>query len=561
MMDKRTIWVVVACMLALFGWQLVVSKFFPPKPLPLKPASQTIGTNAAPAQTAISSAVTNAAAAASPSPANAGAPLPPEQVVDLSNEFVRVAFTSWGGGVRSVELLKYKSVNGGNVILNGDGAVPALALVDPADTNSAYELQQSSPTSIVMRARLSSGATVVKQISLGAAYLLSGDVRISGASVSATATQGAAFAVGTVSPTAGREAQQVYLGVDWFAGGKYQNRPLKQLWKNAGQNMFSEPVDAKWAAVKSQFFTMIFTPGTDALAVDYLPLHLPAPAGWSGKTPSDGLSAAVLMPPMSLTNGVAEYAFTYYAGPKEYDRLVALGGGQEDVMQFGFWGVISVVLLKSMKFFHGVVPNYGVDIIVITVLIKLFFWPIQAKSIRSMREMQKFQPLMNKLKEKYKDDPQRLNQEMMKMYKEHKINPFSGCLPMVVQLPVLFAFYRMLGSAVELRSASFLWIHDLSLPDTVAHIGTLPVNILPILMLGSSVWQMKLTPQTGDQQQQKMMMFMPVMMIFIFYRLASGLLLYYTVQQILSVAQQWWMLKHAKASPPAGKALPAGKSR
>jgi YidC/Oxa1 family membrane protein insertase len=147
------------------------------------------------------------------------------------------------------------------------------------------------------------------------------------------------------------------------------------------------------------------------------------------------------------------------------------------------------------------------------------------------------------------------------MYKEHKINPFSGCLPMLVQLPVLFAFYRMLGSAVELRSASFLWIHDLSLPDTVAHIGTLPINILPILMLGSSVWQMKLTPQTGDQQQQKMMMFMPVMMIFIFYRLASGLLLYYTVQQLLSVLQQWWMLKHTKASPPAGKALPAGKPR
>ncbi len=560
-MDKRTIWVVVACMVALFGWQYLIGRIYPAKPMPPKPAGQTSGTNSTPAQAAIVAAATNAAAAASQAPAGANAPLPPEQLVDLSNEFVRVAFTSWGGGVRSVELLKYKSVTGGNVILNGDGAVPALALVDLPDTNTAYELQQSSPTSIVMRARLNNGATVVKQISLSNAYLLSGDVQVAGAPASATATQSAAFAIGTVSPTAGREAQQVYLGVDWFGAGKYQNRPLKQLWKNAGQNISSETVDAKWAAVKSQFFTMIFTPGTDALAVGYTPLHLPAPAGWNPKTPPDGLSAALVMPPTSSTNGVAEYAFTYYAGPKEYDRLVALGSGQEDVMQFGFWGVISVVLLKSMKFFHGVIPNYGVDIILITVLIKLIFWPIQAKSIHSMSAMQKFQPLMNKLKEKYKDDPQRLNQEMMKMYKEHKINPFSGCLPMVVQLPVLFAFYRMLGSAMELRGASFLWIHDLSLPDTVAHLGTLPVNILPILMLGSSVWQMKLTPQTGDQQQQKMMMFMPVMMIFIFYRLASGLLLYYTVQQLLSVLQQWWMLKHTKAAPPAGKPLPAGKPR
>jgi len=563
MMDKRTIWVVIACLLALFGWQFLINRFFPATKLPPKAASQTTGTNSVPAQTAISSPPTNTAAAtASPAPAAPGGPLPPEQLIELSNHFVRVAFTSWGGGVRSVELLQYKAALGGsNVVLDSESAVPGLALTDPPDTNIAYELQQTGPTSIVMRARLATGATVVKQVSLGGAYLLSGDVRISGQPASATATQSATFAVGTVGPTAGREAQQVYLGVDWLADGKYQNRPLKQLWKNAGQNIFGEPVNANWAAVKSQFFTMIFTPGSNALAVEYQPLHLPAPAGWSAKVPSDGLSAALVMPPTSSTNGVADYAFTYYAGPKEYDRLVALGASQEDVMQFGFWGVISVVLLKSMKFFHGLVPNYGVDIIIITVLIKLFFWPIQAKSIRSMREMQKFQPLMNKLREKYKDDPQRLNQEMMKLYKEHKINPFSGCLPMLVQLPVLFAFYRMLGSAVELRQASFLWIRDLSLPDTVAHLGTLPVNILPIAMLGSSIWQMKLTPQTGDQQQQKMMMFMPVMMIFIFYRLASGLLLYYTVQQILSVAQQWWMLKNSKTSPPAGKPLPAGKPR
>ena len=194
-------------------------------------------------------------------------------------------------------------------------------------------------------------------------------------------------------------------------------------------------------------------------------------------------------------------------------------------MQFGFWGVISVVLLKSMKFFYKLIPNYGVAIIIITILIKLLFWPIQAKSIKSMKAMQKFQPLMTKLREKYKDDPQRLNAEMMKLYKEHKINPFAGCLPMVVQIPVFFALFSMLRSAIELRGASFLWIHDLSAPDTLFHVAGFPINLLPLLMTAASIWQMKITPQTGDQQQQKMMMFMPLMMLFFFYSTSSGLVL------------------------------------
>jgi YidC/Oxa1 family membrane protein insertase len=230
-------------------------------------------------------------------------------------------------------------------------------------------------------------------------------------------------------------------------------------------------------------------------------------------------------------------------------------------MQFGFWGVISVWLLKSMKFFYGIIPNYGVVIIIITILIKLLFWPIQAKSIRSMKEMQKFQPLMNKLREKYKDDPQRLNQETMKLYKEHKINPFSGCLPMLVQIPVFFALYAMLRTSIELRGAHFLWIHDLSQPDTILTIAGFPLNPLPLLMTGSMILQQRLTPTTGDSQQAKMMMFMPLMMLYFFYTASSGLTLYWTVQQVLSIGQQWWSLRQADASPPGAKPISTGKSK
>jgi YidC/Oxa1 family membrane protein insertase len=283
------------------------------------------------------------------------------------------------------------------------------------------------------------------------------------------------------------------------------------------------------------------------------------PEGWDAKVAPDGVSAALEVPPTSVTNGIATYEFTWYAGPKKYDRLLALGKGQEDVMQFGFWGVISVWLLKSMNLLHRLIPNYGIAIIIITILIKLVFWPIQAKSIRSMKEMQKFQPLMNKLREKYKDDPQRMQQETMKLYKEHKVNPFSGCLPMLVQIPVFFALYAMLRSAIELRGAHFLWINDLSQPDTILTLGGFPLNPLPLLMTGAMVWQQKLTPTTGDTQQAKMMMFMPLIMLWFFYTASSGLCLYWTVQQLLSIAQQWWSLRQADGTSAVARSLPAGK--
>ena len=196
-----------------------------------------------------------------------------------------------------------------------------------------------------------------------------------------------------------------------------------------------------------------------------------------------------------------------------------------------------------MSWLHKLIPNYGIAIIIITIIIKIIFWPIQAKSIRSMKQMQKFQPLVTKLREKYKDNPQKMNAEMMKLYKEHKINPLSGCLPMLVQIPVFFALFAMLRSAIELRGAKFLWIGDLSRPDTVAHLAGFAVNPLPLLMVGTMAWQQKITPTAGDPQQAKMMMFMPLMMLFFFYSASSGLVLYWTVQQLLSIAQQWWMMR------------------
>jgi YidC/Oxa1 family membrane protein insertase len=522
--DKKTILVVVGCMLALIGWQMLIAKLYKPIPKATKAAP---GTN----EVAVASnVVAQIVAATNEPPAVVEEPRGPEQTVVLSNAFVRLTCTSWGGGIRAAELLQHRHKDGAPVVLETGPDWPALAVVG---SRGPYQMELTGTNSVSARGRLANGATVVKEWTLGADYLVTGKLRVTGAAP----TQTVQLAVGQIAPLDPSETPDS-LCVDWLAR-RYENRTITALWVNNVKQLYHEPASTPWGAVKNRFFTWVLTPSTNAVAIHYHPHRLETPPGWSPRQPRDGLSAALELPAAPT----GEWGFQLYVGPKEYDRLNALGRDQDEVMQFGFWGFFSVVLLKTMNFCYGVAPNYGIAIIIITVLIKLLFWPVQAKSIHSMKEMQKFQPLMQKVREKYKDDPQRQQQELMKLYKEHKINPFSGCLPMLVQIPVFFALFAMLKSAIELRGASFLWIGDLSQPDTIFHLFGLAVNPLPLLMTAASIWQMKLTPQTGDNQQQKMMMFMPLIFLFMFYSMSSGLVLYWTVQQLLSVGQQWWSLR------------------
>ena len=569
MMNKKTIYLMIGCLLALMAWQWAVEKMYPSRKEPLHPPVDALATNATAAQAAsqqvamaIAAATTNAVGTIKAEPEQ---PRPAEQIVVLSNNFVYIEITSWGGGIRSVELLKYKANGQSHVVLNGADFAPALALKGSPglDNGGAYQLQQMDARTIEMSAKSHAGITVTKKLVLTDDYVVNGSIEVARSTPPGTNMPSIDVVVGTAMPVGEKEAQD-FLGMDTMVGGKSR---AQSLWDTQGFFIFrsrvlslketNEVLSARWVDVKNQFFTMVLTPTTNTLGVGFERGPVPKPAFWQSKITPQGVTAWATLPSSAVsTAGVERYEFRYYAGPKELDRLAALGQGQEDVLNFGFWGFFSVILLKGMKFFYQIIPNYGVAIIIITVIIKLLFWPIQSKSIRSMKEMQKFQPLIKKLKEKYKDDPQRLNQETMRLYKEHKINPFAGCLPMLVQIPVFFALFAMLRSAIELRGAAFLWIRDLSQPDTIFHIGGLPFNPLPLAMTGASFWQMKLTPQTGDTQQQKMMLFMPLMMLFFFYSTSSGLVLYWTVQQLLSVAQQWWSLRQpsaAVATAPAGK--------
>jgi YidC/Oxa1 family membrane protein insertase len=247
-----------------------------------------------------------------------------------------------------------------------------------------------------------------------------------------------------------------------------------------------------------------------------------------------------------------EYPFTYYMGPKSLKVLGQYDNTLKKAINFGFFDILAKPLLITMNFIHDIVPNYGVAIILLTILIKLIFWPLGTKSYKSMNEMKKVQPLMMKIREKYKDDKQRMNQEIMGLYKTYKVNPASGCLPLLVQMPIFFALYRMLYQAIELRHAPFVgWITDLSGPDRLFHFDfAIPlmeapygIPVLTLIMGASFLLQQKMTPTTGDPMQAKMMMLMPIFMTVLFINFPSGLVLYMLVNNIISMGQQYYTQK------------------
>lgn len=237
-----------------------------------------------------------------------------------------------------------------------------------------------------------------------------------------------------------------------------------------------------------------------------------------------------------------------YFGPKKTSVLKTLKVGAEKIVDFGWFDIIAKPMIAGLNVCNKATHNYGIDIILLTILIKIIFYPLSVKSYKSMKEMQKMQPHIQKLKEKYKDDRQKLNQEMMDLYRTKGINPMGGCLPMIVQIPVFFALYKALSGAIELRHAPFMfWINDLSAPEDLFSFTimgfTIPIRILPLVMGITQVIQQKMTPTSVDPMQEKMMMFMPIFFTFLFWGFPSGLVLYWLVNNVISIAQQYYINK------------------
>ncbi len=233
----------------------------------------------------------------------------------------------------------------------------------------------------------------------------------------------------------------------------------------------------------------------------------------------------------------------FYLGPKKLSILKDVGGDLHRAVDFGIWGIIARPILALLNLFNIIFHNYGLSIIFLTILIKIIFYPLTLKSYQSMAKLKDLQPMMEEIKKKYADDKEKMNQELMELYRKYKVNPMGGCLPTLIQIPIFIALYYVLLRAIELRHAYFLlWIKDLSAPETLVALSFggfhLPIRVLPLLMGVTMYLQQKLTPSTMDKSQQMIFTFLPIIFTFLFYGLPSGLMLYWTTNNIISIYQQ-----------------------
>jgi YidC/Oxa1 family membrane protein insertase len=312
--------------------------------------------------------------------------------------------------------------------------------------------------------------------------------------------------------------------------------------------------DVKWSAIQDKYFLSVLMPQKAAAAL--------------AKKEGDKLVSAGVR--FATPESEATMAMQLYAGPKEYDTLKRLNVGLEDTIDFGWfvfgsWGLVKAVakpIFYVLRFLYEFTHNYGITIILLTMLIKLMFVPLQYKSYKSMKQMQVIQPKVLALQTKFKDDRERLNKELIKLYKDHRVNPVGGCLPMVLQMPVFVALFNILYMTIDLRQAPFmLWIKDLSVQD--------PYYVLPIVMGATMVIQQKITPTTMDPTQAKIMLFLPVFMTFLFVNFPAGLVLYWLTNNTLTITQQVvterlfgkkWQVAAADADAVTGDELKEQKS-
>lgn len=330
-----------------------------------------------------------------------------------------------------------------------------------------------------------------------------------------------------------------------YTGGDIENLDVK-----AGKTNQTKFIGAtNWSAIRTKYFTVAFIPQSPALGFKLT----------ASTTPLQGREHQKIFNMYLSLPASKPVAVSIYFGPLDYSQLKDLRVGLENIMSFGSSIIrpISKFFLWSFIELHRIIPNYGWVLIIFSLLIKIALTPLTNISTRSMKEMQQVQPQIMALREKYSNDPQKLNAETMRIYREHGINPMGGCLPLLLQLPILWALFIVFRTTIELRHAHFIfWIRDLSAPDTIF---TLPfsipiygsqVNILPIIMVISQIFQQKLSGATANQQQKLSMWIMTIFFFFLFNQFPSGLNLYYTLFNILAIVQQKYFPPKPKPKKP-----------
>lgn len=543
-MDKRTILAIVLSFLVVLGYQ-----YFFAKP-PQQPATQS-QEQASPGQDAETPGQVKKApeAPASSAPAPATAVHIPKAAPkkDAANRQVLVdtplytAVINTRGGVLESFKLKnyYKGVDPNSGLIEmvnvKEGMLLPLTTTFPESSlevgpEEVYDTRESSldltgasePKKLVMTYSGPSGIKVEKAFTFSpGSYQIGLEVRVVNSS-SKILSQKALLGWHEYADPNAEEDDYGRTGPIYFSKKEIETVDPKKL-----EERKFVGTDISWAGYESKYFIAAIIPKQPSLTGLVL-----------GKNQQSLASVALESPKNTVpANQAVSFDYNIYIGPKDYGILKSVSVGLENSIDFGSWVKwLALPLLLALKILYGFVQNYGLAIIILTIIIKIIFWPLGNKSYKSMKEMQKLQPLMNQLREKYKNDKARLNQEVMQLYKSHKVNPMGGCLPMVIQIPVFFGLYKALLYSIELRHAPFMfWIQDLSAKD--------PYYITPIIMGATMFWQQKMSPQMGDPMQAKIMLLMPVVFTFLFLNFPSGLVIYWLFNNILSIGQQYYVEK------------------
>jgi len=520
--EKRIILAIVISMGFLFAYPYIVKWINPPAPI----AVVATADKAPEAVTAPDKMATGKIDAKSISVKPSVKPV----LTTVETPLWKAVFSSNGGAVNSWQLKKYDatqepgsaSINLTDSVITKGSFGTSIKYENSAEdilfSSSAADIQLSGPDTkdLVFTGKTASGVVVEKR------YRFNGASYLSELQVTVTNQARDNFSAKAVTTLVTGKVGKDDTGYHSGPLVSVKNKVIRPDDDDKDESGESAP---QWIGMEDKYFLAAVIPSQKA------------PLNWKTHTAGTTKGVVAVESPLSIAPGAsASFNYGIFAGPKEYDLLLAQKNGIEEAIEFGMFAFMAKPSLVVLNFFKRYLVNYGIAIILFTVILKIVFYPLTKHSLMSMRDMAKIQPQLVFLKEKYKNDKAQLNKEMMDLYKRYKINPVGGCLPMLLQIPVFIALYEVLYVAIELRHAPFaLWIQDLAAHD--------PYYITPLVMGATMFIQQKMTPSTADPMQAKIMMFMPIVFTFMFLKFPAGLVIYWLVNNVLSIAQQYWIQK------------------
>ena len=507
-----------------------------PSPQPVAPAAKTVATKPVPGQIQATS----------------------EQEFTIDTDIYRIRFSNRGAVVHSWVLKKHQDHSGKPLELVNTASfakVPApfsLAIKDEQVGNAlnyGLYVAKPSPDGMSIQYEFSDGQNYAKKFfqfsKNGYLTQITTEATHNGAPLEHLIAWRGGFGDSTV-PNAASEQHAVYYDLG-------QSKLITKDAKSVKDGPFAATGNFSFAGLDDRFFAFVLLPKNSA-SVKVAALKDDVPAAPGGK---EEMHVAAEVGDDTLNH------FDVFVGPKDIDLLRKVDPKLEQLIDWGFFGVIAKPIFLALHWLNdNLIHNYGWSIVAITVFINLLLLPLRFSSLRSQRKMQKLQPRIAAINAKYKGlslrDPKKAqqNQEVMDLYKQEGVNPMGGCLPMLVQLPILYAFYKVLTVTIELRGAHWLWVSDLSQPEQIA------IRVLPVLLIVTQFIVQKMTPNPGmDPAQAKMMSFMPLMFGFLFYNASSGLVLYWLTSNLVGIVQQWLINKTMPPPPaPAPKVAPKKKT-